>query len=96
MLSLSKIFFSSGIFDICVDFVLIYFSCAKARPLECIPLTISYHLYFLRISKVWKMLHHGSVGRVCHQKIVFLSVSIFLFFDEVSNICNRILSSQKP
>ena len=29
---------------------------------ECVPLTTSYHLYFLRISKVWSMLHHLSVG----------------------------------
>ena len=30
----------------------------------CIPLAISDQLYFLRLSKVWSMLHHGSVGRV--------------------------------
>ena len=27
-------------------------------------MAISYHLYFLRISKVWSMLCHGSAGRV--------------------------------
>ena len=25
----------------------------------CVPPTISYHLYFLRISKIWSLLHHG-------------------------------------
>ena len=29
---------------------------------ECVPLTISYHLCFLRIFKVSSMLHHGSLG----------------------------------
>ena len=28
----------------------------------CFPLTISYHLYFLRIAKVWSKLHPVSVG----------------------------------
>ena len=30
---------------------------------ECFPLTISYHLYFLRVSKVWSILHNRSVER---------------------------------
>ena len=37
---------------------------------KCVPLTISYHLYFLRISEVWSILHHGSVrqsqGKECY------------------------------
>ena len=31
--------------------------------MECATLTISYHQYFLHISKVLNMLHHGSMGR---------------------------------
>ena len=38
---------------------------------ECVPLTISYHLYFLHISKVWNMLHHGSVGWVQSKESYF-------------------------
>ena len=38
--------------------------------LESVPLTIIYHLYFLRVSKVSIMLHHGSVGRV-HNMILY-------------------------
>ena len=33
------------------------------EPLECVPLIISDHLYFLRVSEVWSMFHHQSVGR---------------------------------
>ena len=33
----------------------------RSQGLEFVPLTISYHLYFLWISKVLSMLHHGSV-----------------------------------
>ena len=32
------------------------------RFIECVPLTVSYHLYFLRISKVSNMLRHGQCG----------------------------------
>ena len=60
-------------------------------------------IYFLRLSKVWSISHHGSVGRghkKCYLmlflffiiKFVFLS---FFFFDEVSNFRNRILTNQK-
>ena len=35
--------------------------------MKCVPLTISYHLYFPCISKVSSMLHHRSVGPV-HSK----------------------------
>ena len=41
-------------------------------PLECVPLTISYYLYFLRISKVWSMLYHGSVGPVQSKNSYFM------------------------
>ena len=44
------------------------------HSLECVPLTISYHLYFVRISKVSSMLHHGSVGRV-HSKECYLIIA---------------------
>ena len=46
----------------------------------CVPLTISYHLYFFRISKVWSMLHYASVGRV-HSKECYLIITYtFLAF----------------
>ena len=77
----------------------------------CIPLAISDQLYFLRLSKVWSMLHHGSVGRVqiknatlsvLSSDIFYAFCSYFLvfimnisFFDEVANFQNRILTSQK-
>ena len=62
-------------------------------------------IYFLRLSKVWCILHHESVGRAhkkCYLKhfllfiikCVFLSF-LFLFSDEVSNFRNRILANQK-
>ena len=45
---------------------------------EKVPLTISYHLYFLRISKVWGMLHHGSMRRVQSKKSYFMFTYNFL------------------
>ena len=68
-------------------------------------------IYFLRLSKVWRILHHRSVGWVHKKmllnactfwhfllffiiKIVFLSF-LFVFFEEVSNFRNRILTNQK-
>ena len=61
-------------------------------------------IYFLHLSKVWRILHHGSVGRghkKCYLmffsfiiKFVLLSFS-FHFFDEVSNFRNRISTNQK-
>ena len=50
------------------------------RHQECIPVTISYHSYFLRISKVWGMLHHGSVGRVQSEECYFMFPCTFLAF----------------
>ena len=50
---------------------------------ECVPLAISFHLYFLRISKVWSMLHHGSVGQVQSKECYFrfyVLYDIFLLF----------------
>ena len=42
---------------------------------------ISYHLYFLRISKVWSKLHHGSVGRVQYKECYFMLIyTIYAFF----------------
>ena len=45
---------------------------------DCVPLTISYHLYFLRISKVWSMLYLGSVGRVQRKQYISLFTYTFL------------------
>ena len=48
--------------------------------IECVSLTIFYHLIFLRISKVWGILHHGSVGRVQSKECYFMFSSTFLAF----------------
>ena len=47
---------------------------------EFVPLTISYHLYFLRISDVPSMLHHVSVGWVYIKECYFIVTYTFLAF----------------
>ena len=47
---------------------------------ECVPLTISYHLYFFRISKVLSMLLHVSVRRVSSKEYCFIFTYTFLAF----------------
>ena len=44
---------------------------------ELVPLTISFHLYFLRISKVLSVLHHRSVGQVQSKKMLLY---VYLYF----------------
>ena len=46
----------------------------------CVPPTISFHLYFLRISKVSSMLHHGSVGQVQSKEYYFKFIYTFVTF----------------
>ena len=46
----------------------------------CIPLAISDQLYFLRLSKVWSMLHHGSVGRVQIKNATLSVMSSDIFY----------------
>ena len=46
--------------------------------LKCVPLTISDQLYFLRLSKVWSMLHNGSVGN--KKCCTMFSYTFFLHF----------------
>ena len=46
--------------------------------LKCVPLTISDQLYFLRLSKVWSMLHDGSVGN--KKCCTMFSYTFFLHF----------------
>ena len=46
----------------------------------CIPLAISDQLYFLRLSKVWSMLHHGSVGRVQIKNATLSVMSSYIFY----------------
>ena len=64
--------------------------CDENSVQECVPLTISYHLYFLRISKVWSMLHHGSVGAGSEQRmllyvyIYFFGIFLLCFHQEIS------------
>ena len=61
--------------------------------LECVPLTISYHLYFLHISKVSSILHRVSVGQVHNKKCypIFTYTSLFfikkLLFLSFSFLC---------
>ena len=63
-------------------------------------------IYFLRLSKVWSMLHHRSVGGVqskeCYYTIfvvfrhkIYVFIIFISFFDKVSNFRNRILTNQK-
>ena len=48
---------------------------------ECVPQTISYHLYILRITKVWSLSHHGSVVRVYGKECCFIfTYTILAFF----------------
>ena len=60
---------------------------------ECVPLAISYHLYFLRISKVQCMLHHESVERVQSKERYYMFTYTFwlflLFF--IKKICAFII-----
>ena len=62
---------------------------------------------FLRLSKVWSMLHHGTVRWVQYKEYFFSFLCLFFFhhkinafiifisfFDEVSNFCGRISTSQ--
>ena len=44
------------------------------------PLTISYYPYFLRISKVCSMLHHGSLGRAQNKQCCSVLTYSFLAF----------------
>ena len=45
---------------------------------KCVPLTISYHLYFLSICNVWSMLHHGSIERIQSNECFFMFTFAFL------------------
>ena len=62
------------------DAVLKNFTHGRVSFEECVPLTISCHLHFLRISKVSSMLHHGPVGRVHIKECYFIFICTFLFF----------------
>ena len=59
-------------------------------------LTISYHPFFLCISKVWNMLHHGLVGRVqskdCSFKFIctFSAANTFLIIKTSLHLCHCI------
>ena len=52
---------------------------------ESVPMTISYHVYFLRGSKVQNVLHHGSVGCVQTKQFYFGFIDFFGCFS--SEIC---------
>ena len=51
-----------------------------SSPWECVPLAIFYHLSFLRISKVWSMVHHGSFGWVQKFRIKNASWCVHIIF----------------
>ena len=42
-------------------------------------MTVSNELYFLRVSKVWSLLIHGSVGRVRIKNLTYILTFIYLF-----------------
>ena len=46
----------------------------------CVPLTVSYHLYFFRVSKSSSMLHHRSLGLVHSKECYFIFAYTFLAF----------------
>ena len=46
--------------------------------LECDPTIICHHPYFLRIFKIWNMLHHESVGRVQSKECYLMFTYTFL------------------
>ena len=46
------------------------------EDLECVSLTVSYHLYLIRTSKAWSMLDHGSVGQ--NKECYFMFTYTFL------------------
>ena len=45
---------------------------------ECVPLTISYQLYILHLSKIWSMLYHEPVGWVQNKECNFMFTYVFL------------------
>ena len=45
---------------------------------ECVSLIISFHLYFLRISEIWCMLHHALVGQVQSKECYFMFTYTFV------------------
>ena len=54
--------------------------------IECVQLTIFYHQYFLRLSKIQRMLHHyGQVG-----EFRVKNASLCLLIVKMQNICNLI------
>ena len=45
---------------------------------QCVSLIISFHLYFLRISEIWCMLHHALVGQVQSKECYFMFTYTFV------------------
>ena len=77
-------------YEYCEIFRSTYFE-EHLRSSEFVPLTISYHVYFLRISKVSSMLHHRTVGKIrckecylhilsLHFLLLFIKKYVFLSF----------------
>ena len=58
---------------------------------ECVPLTISYHPYFLCISKVWCMLYHGSVGQVQSSECYFMLTYVMPHLEVIAPVWNNFL-----
>ena len=69
----------------CLTILKVYFKTQMCPRPSSVPLTISYHLDFLRISlKFGAYLHHGSMGRVqskeCYFKCTLTFQSFFVVF----------------
>ena len=52
----------------------------SATPWLQVPLTISYHLHFVHIPKVWSMLNQGSMGPVQSKEYCLMFTFTFLAF----------------
>ena len=70
-----------------------YFFYSISKEYECVPLTISYHLYFLRISYILSLLNQGSVewvqSKECYFKFTHNFLAFFIFFHQ--KICAFII-----
>ena len=56
----------------------------ETKILEGVPLTISYNLYFLCISKVSSMLCHGSVGGLTVRMLLYIHIYFPCIFHQKS------------
>ena len=77
----------------------LFFEILQVATRESVPLTSSYHPYFLDIFKVWACYITGQWGEFrVKNATLYLHILFwhFVVFDEVSNFRNRLLTNQKP